>query len=89
MKDNKLVLIGIYIVQYVVIYMIIFALNRVLGLEVSRDAFSISRFVTIFIMGVPLMFLLVKLENSMWVLLVLGILHVFIISTFLNIIMGS
>jgi len=89
MKDNKLVLIGIYIVQYVVIYMIIFALNRVLGLEVSRDVFSISRFVTIFLMGVPLMFLLVKLENSMWVLLVLGILHVFIISAFLNIIMGS
>ena len=88
-KDNKLLFMGIYVVQYTVIYGILFALNRMFGLEVSQHAFSIPMFITVIVTGVPLFYILHQLEKNSKFIFVLSIVHYFIISTFLNIIMGG
>ena len=84
MKLNKPIFIGIYITQYVVIYLLLLTLNRTFGLEISQHAFSIPMLITVLLTGTPLFFMLHKLEKSNRFIIVMSVLHYYIISVSLN-----
>ena len=82
---NKSTFTIIYIIQYTIIYGFMLMLNRIFGVEIPTASLS-QIIITALIMGMPLMFLVIKFEIPRWAAVVFGILHYFIISIFLNII---
>jgi len=81
---RQLIFASIYIVQYVALYGIIFALNRIFGLVISTNPFSAQMFLSALITGIPLGLLLFKFLVNNWIVVLLSLLHYFIISSLWN-----